>query len=373
MTGCRLTLYNTEIPTAAVSHWAPACLGSLWTHQQFWAEVRSLEELMTFLFLRWSPSFPWYLLLGMFICSSESSPSCQDPRWGLKSRPLPEAGQAQSCQHQKGVGTRTSMGTPHTPSQAERRIYAVQGTTASHFSKIGCSEAMKPPPARQAAGLMQSSPGLSWGNRLSICCSPHSSVLHHDTSSRKREVEPGQGTATPTKHTALTWLPHLCSSPASLVLPGTMLQCRPGAKDTLRDTGTNPPCLGARMQGKAGDGNTKEQRQTLEEEMCPAHTAHVNLHEHPKNTMEAPAPTRREVSGSRRVGCVFPSPTVQEPSATGGGSQPLAHHSCLRCRAPGPAHIAPKAPWSQGCHGCHVEGRLLVGTAKSERRELELV
>lgn len=248
----------------------------------------------------------------------------------------------------------------------------MQGTTASHFSKIGCSEAMKPPPARQAAGLMQSSPGLSWGNRLSICCSPHSSVLHHDTSSRKREVEPGQGTATPTKHTALTWLPHLCSSPASLVLPGTMLQCRPGAKDTLRDTGTNPPCLGARTQGKAGDGNTKEQRQSLEE-MCPAHTAHVNLHEHPKNTMEAPAPTRREVSGSRRVGCAFPLPIVQEPSATGGGSQPLAHHSCLRCRAPGPAHIAPKAPWSQGCHGCHVEGRLLVGTAKSERRELELV
>lgn len=82
----------------------------------------------------------------------------------------------------------------------------MQSTTASHLREAGHSKAMKPPPARQAAGLMQSSPDLSWGNRLSTCCSPHSSALHRDTSSRNRGVEPGQGTSTPTKHPAPTWL-----------------------------------------------------------------------------------------------------------------------------------------------------------------------
>lgn len=35
-----------------------------------------------------------------------------------------------------------------------------------------CSRAMTPPPAQQAAGLMQSSPGLSWSNGFSKCWLP---------------------------------------------------------------------------------------------------------------------------------------------------------------------------------------------------------
>ena len=76
--GCRLTQCNTENSTAAVagSRWAPACLACLSIHQHFWAEVRSLEELSTFWLLRWSPSFPWYPLLGMSVSSKKLSPSC---------------------------------------------------------------------------------------------------------------------------------------------------------------------------------------------------------------------------------------------------------------------------------------------------------
>lgn len=81
------------------------------------------------------------------------------------------------------------------------------------------------------------------------------------------------------------------------------------------------PCSGAGTQGKAGDWNTKEQRQSPEEETCPAHAAHRNLHKHPENTTEAPALTRTDRSGSRRLGRTVPLPgTVQEqePSTAGG-------------------------------------------------------
>lgn len=104
--GCRLTQGNTENPTAAASHCVPACL----------------KELSAFCLLCWSPSFPWYPLLATSVSSSKPSPSCWDQHQGLKSRPLPGAGQARDSQHQKGTCTRTGVGTPHAPSQAERRI-----------------------------------------------------------------------------------------------------------------------------------------------------------------------------------------------------------------------------------------------------------
>lgn len=82
MSGCRLTQCNTENPTAAAAGaaaaacWAPACLGCLLTNQYFQAEVRSLEELLTFWVLRWTPSFPWCPLLGTSVSFSKLSPGC---------------------------------------------------------------------------------------------------------------------------------------------------------------------------------------------------------------------------------------------------------------------------------------------------------
>lgn len=132
----------------------------------------------------------------------------------------------------------------------------------------------------------------------------------------------------------------------------------PGIPPETRGQTQPWPCLGAGTWGKAGDGNANKQRQSSEEEMCPAHAAHGNLHEHPENTREAPAVTRRDGSGSRRLGSALPLPALREPSTAGGGSQPPAPRSCLRCHAPGRAHIAlrfqgplvPGVPWMP-CHG----------------------
>lgn len=74
--GCRLTQCNTENPTAAAACWAPACLGRLLTNQYFQAEVRSLEELLTFWLMRWSSSFPWCPLLGTSVSFNKLSPGC---------------------------------------------------------------------------------------------------------------------------------------------------------------------------------------------------------------------------------------------------------------------------------------------------------
>lgn len=167
-------------------------------------------------------------------------------------------------------------------------------------------------------------------------------MLHPDTSSRKRRVEPGQSTSTPTKYPAPRWLPHLCSSLPSLA-PHSSADQGPGILPETQGQIQPWPCLGAGTWGKAGDGNANEQRQSPEEEMCPAHTAHGNLHEHLENTREAPAVTRRDRSGSRRLGSALPLPALREPSTAGGGSQPPAPRSCLRCCAPERAHIAPRS------------------------------
>jgi len=222
---------------------------------------------------------------------------------------------------------------------------------------------------------MQSSRGLSWSNGLSACWAPRSSVLHPDTSSGKHGVEPGQGISTPTKYPAPRQRLLLHSSLGRYPAPHSSADQGPGIPPKTRGQTQPWPCLAAGMQGKAGDGNAKEQRQSPEEEMRLARAVHGNLHKHPKNAAEAPAPTRR--NGLEAGGWVVPSlcPRYGSPAPLEGGHSllhPVAACNAVSHREPALLPV-PGTPWSQGCHGCHVEGRLLAGTAKSERKELELV
>lgn len=217
---------------------------------------------------------------------------------------------------------------------------------------------------------MQSFPEPSWGDGLSISWSPHSSVL---LTCPQENARLSQGRAPPRQqntqhpdgsrisiHPCPPWryrAPHSSADQGPRIPPKTQGQTQPW------------PCLGAGARDEDEDENDKEQRQSPEKKM---HPLHGKLHEHPKNTTEAPSPLRRDRSGSRRWGSTLLLPMVWELTPLEGSHSRL-HPGSLRCCASGRALLpAPRASWCQGCCACHVMGHCLQEQAGMKEKTWSL-
>lgn len=159
-------------------------------------------------------------------------------------------------------------------------------------------------------------PGAALGQQARPMVNPSMSAASRHLL-RQQGVEPGLSISPPTKQPAPRWVP----SPFTLVLPSTLLQCRTGLGIPPETQGQiqRRPFLAAGTWGKAGDGNTKERRQSSE--ACLAHAMHRNIHEHPKAT------------GSRRFGRAVPFPlsSSRTPAPLDGGGSLL--HPMAACGA----------------------------------------